>query len=179
MAGLDYNIALSVFFPFYIAISVPSNIIMKKVRPNVWLSSIVVVWSVIMVCSGLVHDFAGLLVVRSFLGIAEGGLYPGVVYYITMWYPRHECGFRMALFFAMATAAGAFGGLFARGISEMSGVAGKDGWAWIFIIEGLMTFCVGCTSYFAICDYPAKYTSEFLYLVVLHELTILQCQVSF
>ncbi|ESZ90904.1 hypothetical protein SBOR_8711 [Sclerotinia borealis F-4128] len=162
MAGLDYNIALSVFFPFYIAVGIPSNIIMKKLRPSVWLTTIVVVWSVIMVCMGLVHDFAGLLVVRCFLGIAEGGLYPGVVYYITMWYPRHECGFRMALFFAMATAAGAFGGLFARGISDMSGVAGKNGWSWIFIIEGLLTFCVGCISYWAIGDYPtnAKFLSE-------------------
>ncbi|KAF7857992.1 hypothetical protein EAF04_009348 [Stromatinia cepivora] len=162
MAGLDYNIALSVFFPFYIAVGVPSNMIIKKIRPNVWLTSIVLFWSVVMVCQGLVHDFAGLLVARCFLGIAEGGLYPGVVYYITMWYPRHECGFRMALFFAMATAAGAFGGLFARGISEMSGVGGKDGWSWIFIIEGLLTFCIGSISYWAIGDYPdnAKFLSD-------------------
>ncbi|QSZ33161.1 hypothetical protein DSL72_002747 [Monilinia vaccinii-corymbosi] len=162
MAGLDYNIALSVFFPFYIAVGVPSNIIMKKLRPSVWLATIVLVWSVVMVCTGLVHDFAGFLVARCLLGIAEGGLYPGVVYYITMWYPRHECGFRMALFFAMATVAGAFGGLFARGISEMSGVGGKNGWSWIFIIEGLLSVFVACISYWAIGDYPkyAKFLSE-------------------
>ncbi|RAL61266.1 hypothetical protein DID88_010345 [Monilinia fructigena] len=162
MVGLDYNIALSVFFPFYIVVGVPCNIIMKKLRPSVWLATIVLTWSVVMVCTGLVHNFAGFLVVRCLLGVAEGGLYPGVVYYITMWYPRHECGFRMALFFAMATAAGAFGGLFARGISEMSGVAGKNGWSWIFLIEGILSFCVGCISYWAIGDYPkyAKFLSE-------------------
>ncbi|KAI9651352.1 hypothetical protein NHQ30_001393 [Ciborinia camelliae] len=162
LVGLDYNIALSVFFPTYIAAGVPSNLILKKIRPSVWLTAIVLVWSVVMVCMGLVHDFKGLLVTRCFLGIAEGGLYPGVVYYITMWYPRHECGFRIALFFAMATAAGAFGGLFARGISNMSGVAGKNGWSWIFIIEGLLTFCVGVASYWAIVDCPAnaKFISE-------------------
>lgn len=60
-----------------------------------------------------------------------------------MWYRRHECGLRMAIFFSAATAAGAFGGLLARGIGEMDGIGGKGGWAWIFIIEGLVTFIVG------------------------------------
>src|SRR5436305_549667 len=104
---------------------------------------------------GLVHNFAGLLACRAFLGIAEGGLFPGVSYYITMWYPRHECGFRMALFFSAATAAGAFGGLLARGISEMDGVGGKAAWSWIFILEGLLTLFIGAFSYGAVHDYPA------------------------
>lgn len=60
-----------------------------------------------------------------------------------MWYRRHECGLRMAIFFSAATAAGAFGGLLARGIVEMHGVGGKSGWAWIFIIEGVITLAVG------------------------------------
>lgn len=60
-----------------------------------------------------------------------------------MWYPRHECGLRMAIFFSAATAAGAFGGLLARGIMEMRGVAGLSGWQWIFILEGILTFFVG------------------------------------
>lgn len=60
-----------------------------------------------------------------------------------MWYKRHECGFRMAIFFSAATAAGAFGGLLARGILEMRGVAGLSGWRWIFILEGILTFVIG------------------------------------
>tara|TARA_R110002033_G_scaffold167706_1_gene207172 strand:- start:627 stop:815 length:189 start_codon:yes stop_codon:yes gene_type:complete len=61
----------------------------------------------------------------------------------------------MALFFSAATAAGAFGGLLARGISEMDNVGGKAGWAWIFILEGLLTLVVGCFTYWAVKDYPA------------------------
>jgi sugar phosphate permease len=72
-----------------------------------------------------------------------------------MWYRRHECGFRMALFFSAATAAGAFGGLLARGISEMGGVGGKAAWSWIFILEGLLTLTVGSFSYWVINDYPS------------------------
>jgi sugar phosphate permease len=62
---------------------------------------------------------------------------------ITMWYRRHECGFRLAIFFSAATLAGAFGGLLARGILEMRGVAGLAGWRWLFIIEGIMTVVIG------------------------------------
>jgi uncharacterized membrane protein len=60
-----------------------------------------------------------------------------------MWYCRHECGLRMALFFSAATAAGAFGGLVARAIMEMDGIAGLASWQWIFLIEGLATLVVG------------------------------------
>lgn len=60
-----------------------------------------------------------------------------------MWYKRHECGLRMAIFFSAATAAGAFGGLLAYGLMQMDGLAGTDGWAWIFIIEGILTTIVG------------------------------------
>jgi hypothetical protein len=60
-----------------------------------------------------------------------------------MWYPRHECGFRMAIFFSAATAAGAFGGLLARAIQEMDHFGGLRAWQWIFILEGIVTFVVG------------------------------------
>jgi len=86
-------------------------------------------WGLVMTFMGFVHNFQGLVACRIFLGIAEGGLFPGVSYYITMWYRRHECGFRMALFFSAATIAGCFGGLLARGISEMDGIGGKAGWS--------------------------------------------------
>ena len=92
---------------------------------------------------GIVKSYPGLLVARAALGIAEGGLFPGVTYYITMWYCRHECGLRMAIFFSAATCAGAFGGLLARGIVELDGRANLHGWQWIFILEGLLTLVVG------------------------------------
>jgi MFS family permease len=154
MKGLDYNVALAIFFPFYIAAEIPSNMMMKYLRPSIWLTTITLSWSLIMICMGLVSSFSGLLACRVFLGIAEGGLFPGVTFFITMWYRRYECGFRLALFFSAATAAGAFGGLFARAISDMSGLGGKAAWSWIFILEGLLTFCFGTVAYWVIQDYP-------------------------
>ena len=73
----------------------------------------------------------------------EGGLFPGVAFVITTWYKRTETGFRIALFFSAATIAGAFGGLLARAIMFMDGVSGLPSWRWIFILEGILTVCVG------------------------------------
>lgn len=158
--GLDYNIALAIFFPFYVAAEIPSNMMMKRLRPSVWLTIIMIAWATVVICMGFVSNFAGLAVARAFLGLAEGGLFPGVTYYITLWYARHECGLRMALFFSAATAAGAFGGLLARGIGAMSGVGGRPGWSWIFILEGILTMIVAFFAYWAINDYPK--TAKFL-----------------
>ena len=89
----------------------------------------------------------------------------GVNYYITLWYCRRECAFRAAIFFSAATVAGAFGGLLARGINEMgkigeNGLGGRPGWAWIFILEGLLTVVVAIIAFWVLADSPA--TASFL-----------------
>jgi MFS family permease len=133
---------------------------MKLLRPSIWLTFIMFFWSAAMIAQGFVSNYSGLMATRVFLGVFEGGLFPGVNYYISQWYQRHECGFRMALFFSAATLAGAFGGILARGIAEMSGVGGKSAWSWIFILEGLLSILVSIIAYWCIYDYPS--TASFL-----------------
>lgn len=133
---------------------------MKRIRPSIWLTFIMVCWSACMIAQGFVKNYAGLMVTRALLGLFEGGLFPGVNYFITQWYCRHECGFRMAMFFSAATLAGAFGGILARGIAEMSGVGGLAAWSWIFILEGLLSILVSFSAYWMVNDYPS--TAKFL-----------------
>ncbi|RAO66004.1 uncharacterized protein BHQ10_002016 [Talaromyces amestolkiae] len=92
----------------------------------------------------------------------EAGLYPGIAYYITLWYPRDRAQYRQALFFSAASVAGAFSGLLAYGIAKMNGVGGYAGWRWIFILEGLLTVVVSLIAPFAIHDFPetAKFLTE-------------------
>lgn len=78
----------------------------------------------------------------------------GVNYYLSCWYKRHEFGFRAALFLSAAALAGSFGGLLAAALSQMDGVAGKSGWAWIFIIEGLATVLVGIFCWWMVFNWP-------------------------
>jgi MFS family permease len=109
---------------------------------------------------GIVQSYEGLLVARIFLGVTEAGLFPGVAYYITMWYARHEAQFRQALFFSAASVAGAFSGLLAYGIAHMDGVGNLAGWRWIFILEGILTVIVAIAAYFTLYDFPE--TASFL-----------------
>ncbi|KAF2707100.1 MFS general substrate transporter [Pleomassaria siparia CBS 279.74] len=160
MSRLNYNVALAIFFPFYVLAEIPSNLMMKRFRPSLWIPSIMVAWGVMSCLMGVVHNYAGLLAIRAALGLCEGGLFPGITFYITMWYRRHECGLRMAIFFSAATAAGAFGGLFAYGIMELDGKRGVSAWSWIFIIEGAITIAIALAAYHLMHDYPA--TARFL-----------------
>lgn len=136
------------------AAEIPSNLMMKRVRPSAWIAFIMVAWSACMIGQGFVKNYSGLMATRAFLGLSEGGLFPGVNYYITQYYRRDECGIRMATFFSAATLAGAFGGILARGIAEMSGVGGLKAWSWIFVLEGLASILVSFSAYWLIHDYP-------------------------
>ena len=83
----------------------------------------------------LVRSFAGLIIARVFLGMMESGYFPGVAFYLTNFYKRDELAFRIAIFFSMATLAGAFGGILAYGIGFIKDVGiFKNSWHWIFII---------------------------------------------
>ena len=83
---------------------------------------------------GIIHNLPGFLVSRFFLGVTESGLFPGTVYYFSMWYKRRERQFRISLFFSGAALAGAFGGILAYGIGHMRGIVWENGWRWIFIL---------------------------------------------
>lgn len=107
---------------------------------------------------GLVHNGAGLMAVRFFLGLAEAGLFPGIGYFLSCWYRRDEFGVRMAIFFSGAALAGSFGGLLAAAIALMDGVGGKAGWCWIFILEGLATVLIGIACFWMVQDFPDKAT---------------------
>lgn len=158
----QYLICLSIFFIPYSLLDVPSNIFLKRLRPSIWLSSIMLLWGVMMTIQGLVHNFGGLFAMRWMLGTFEAGLFPGVNYYLSCWYKRTEFGLRAALFFSAATVSGAFGGLLAAGISNMNGIGGKPAWAWIFILEGLLSVIVGALSFFILQDFPdtARFLNE-------------------
>jgi MFS family permease len=79
-AKLQYNAALSIFFPFYVAAEIPSNMAMKRFRPSLWIPGIMIAWAICTTLMGVVHNYVGLLICRAALGIAEGGLFPGITY---------------------------------------------------------------------------------------------------
>ncbi|KAJ3514424.1 hypothetical protein NLJ89_g2392 [Agrocybe chaxingu] len=162
LSGTEYNIALTMFFIPYCLFECPANLVLKRFRPSKWLPGITVTWGIVMTLMGIVKNYPQLVGARVCLGVAEAGLFPGVVYYLSLWYPRHLLQFRIGLFFGSASLAGAFSGLLAYGISFMSGTQGLLGWSWIFILEGIATVAVGILAFFVLVDFPA--TAQFLTL---------------
>ena len=162
MSDGQYAAALSLFFVSYAGFEPLTNILLKRLKPSIFIPAIMVLWGIVMTTMGLVHNGAGLMAARFFLGVAEAGLFPGVNYYISCWYKRSEFGIRAAVFSSAAALAGSFGGLLAAAIAKMDGIGGKRGWAWIFILEGLATVLIGIASYWLVHDFPddAKFLSE-------------------
>jgi MFS family permease len=162
MSDGQYAAALSLFFLSYAAFEPLTNILLKRLKPSIFIPSIMVLWGIVMTTMGLVHNGAGLMAARFFLGVAEAGLFPGINYYLSCWYKRSEFGIRAAILFSAAALAGSFGGLLAAAIAKMGGIGGKPGWAWIFILEGLATILIGIASYWLVHDFPddAKFLSD-------------------
>ncbi|KAF9569886.1 MFS general substrate transporter [Agrocybe pediades] len=158
----QYLNALTLFFFPYALLEPASNVILRRLRPSIYLSTMMLLWGIVMTMHGVIKDYGGLLTVRILLGATEAGLYPGIVFYITSWYKRSEMGTRVAIFFSSATVAGAFSGLLAAAISNMDGVGGKAGWEWIFILEGLATVIIAVASYWIIQDFPSSPGVRFL-----------------
>ncbi|KAL2271392.1 hypothetical protein VTJ83DRAFT_763 [Remersonia thermophila] len=127
-------------------------------RPSIFIPIIIILWGASMIGMGFVTNWPGLMAARWFLGLTEAGLFPGVNYYFSCWYKRSELGVRAAIFFSAAAVSGSFGGLLAAVIDNMDGIAGLRGWAWIFILEGLLTVVAGVAYFWMVHDFPDKAT---------------------
>lgn len=154
MKGYDYNIAASVFYITYCAFEIPSNLALKRLGASRWLPAQMIAWGIVTTLMCLVKTYPGIVVSRVFLGVTEAGLFPGINFYISLWYPRGSIAKRIAIFYASTTSSGAFSGILAYGIVKMKGIAGLKGWQWIFCLEGLVTIFVGAISFFFMHDLP-------------------------
>ncbi|KAG9311746.1 major facilitator superfamily domain-containing protein [Chiua virens] len=160
MSNYQYSVALTVTYVPYIAAEFPATLLLKHVGPNIMLPAMVTLWGVVAASQGVVTNYSGLLACRFFLGLLEGGLFPGIVLYLSFFYPRKRLQLRVAAFYAASSLSGAFSGLLAAAIGLMNGKGGKPGWAWIFIVEGILTFLFGAISFFLLPRSPE--TARFL-----------------
>jgi MFS family permease len=155
MSGDQFNFALCIFFVPYIILEVPANMIMKKFkRPSWWIAILATAWGLVMTLTGIVKSYEGLVAARFFLGLAEAGFFPGAILIVSQWYAPNEVGVRIALFYTSSALAGAFSGLLAFAIAKMHGMAGLEGWRWIFLIEGLVSVAVGVACPWILIDSP-------------------------
>ncbi|KAJ4372959.1 hypothetical protein N0V83_003250 [Neocucurbitaria cava] len=157
---LQYNTAVTLFFVPYTLLEVPSNIVLKMMRPSHWIAILMFCWGLVMTLMGLVNNYPGLLAGRFFLGVTESGFFPAATFLLTLWYRRFELQRRMAVFYVAASLAGAFSGLLAYAIEKLDGRSGLAGWQWIFMLEGLIPVALSLIIWKILPDSPE--TAKFL-----------------
>lgn len=155
MTNHQFSTALTVTYVPYILMEIPMNLLMKRIGANITLPTMVILWGIVCACQGAVKTYGGLIACRFFLGAMEGGIFPGIVLYLSSFYKRHVLQTRFSLMFSVTSLAGAFSGLLAAAIQNMDGIRGLTGWAWIFILEGVFTTAFGLISMFFMPATPA------------------------
>lgn len=134
MGGTDFNLATSIFFIGYLLMQLPSNMIITRVRPSLYLAAVTILWGAVSACNGATRKFTDLVVVRFFLGFVEAPFFPGVIFLMSSWYTRAELTRRVAWFYSGSALANMFGGLLAAAIlGNMHDAHGIAGWRWLFV----------------------------------------------
>lgn len=154
MTNYQYTISLMVFLVAYGLFEVPSNVLLKKLRPSRWIAILMFGWGACSMGLAGAHNYGTVVGVRFALGVFEAGLFPGLVYYLTFWYKSDERSIRVAFILASATLAGAFGGAIAYGVGHMNQAQGLSAWRWLFIIEGAPSCLSAFFVLFFLPDYP-------------------------
>ncbi|KAH8819284.1 MFS transporter [Xylogone sp. PMI_703] len=156
MKGTDYNLATSILFVGYLLMQLPSNLLLTRVRPSIYLGTVMMCWGVVSAAQAATTTFGGLLACRFMLGVVEAPFFPGAIMLMSSWYTRTELSSRIALFYAGNALANMFGGLLSAGVlGNLDGAHGIAGWKWLFIIEGTLTIVVAFVAALVLPNFPA------------------------
>jgi D-galactonate transporter len=139
-----YGLGAGIFFIGYFLFEVPSNIILHKVGARVWIGRIMITWAILSAATAFVTTPTMFYVVRFFLGVAEAGFFPGIVLYLTYWFPAQRRSRMNALFMIGIPFAGVIGGPLSGWIlNAMDGMQGLAGWKWLFLVEAVPSLILG------------------------------------
>jgi ACS family tartrate transporter-like MFS transporter len=149
-----------IFFFGYFLFEVPSNIILEKVGARIWICRIMLTWGIVSSAMALVQGIASFYALRFLLGVAEAGFLPGMILYLTYWFPSAQRARYIALFMAAVPLASVVGAPVSGWILAIDGGLGLQGWQWLFILEGLPACVLGLVVLAFLPDGPA--TAKFL-----------------
>lgn len=147
-----------IFFWGYFLCEVPSNIVLHKVGARLWIARVMVTWGLISGGMAFIDGATSFYVMRFLLGAAEAGFFPGIILYLSYWFPaRHRAGVT-AFFMAAAPISTALGSPLSAALLEMNGVGGMHGWQWMFILEAIPALILGVVVFFYMTDKPEQAT---------------------
>lgn len=143
---IAYGFASSLFFIAYLVFEIPSTLAVHKYGARIWMARIMLTWGIVTVLQGFCQSLTQFNILRCLLGIAEAGLYPGILFYMTLWFPQKHRTRVLGLFTLGSALANAVGSLIGGPLLDLDGTLGMAGWQWVFVVTGaapiILTFIV-------------------------------------
>lgn len=159
LTASQFGFGAGIFFLGYVLFELPSNIVLSKVGARLWIARILITWGILSALTAFVWSPTSFYIVRVLLGAAEAGFFPGIIFFMTLWFPAQYRG-RMFATFNIAVPFSTIIGAPLSGyvIEAMNGLAGYSGWQWMFMLEALPAIIMGFVVFFWLPDTPAKAT---------------------
>ncbi len=152
-----FGMITAVFFFGYIAFEIPSNLLLLRIGAPATLARIMVLWGAVIVSMMFARNETWLYIQRFLLGAFEAGFFPGVLLYLSFWFPNHRRGRATSLFLVGIPLSGLLGGAISGAVMEgMDGLLGIRGWRWLFLVDGLPAILLGLAAFFVLTDRPAN-----------------------
>jgi MFS family permease len=156
LSDAAFAFGAGIFFIGYAVFEVPSNLLMYRFGARVWMSRIMVTWGIVSACTALVHDATSFYVLRTLLGIAEAGFFPGIILFLSNWFPAKIRSQTMGMFYFGFPLALLLGSPLSGLLLDSGNPFGLLPWQWLFVVEGLAASVVGVVAYFYLTDRPSK-----------------------
>ncbi len=153
-----FGFGAGIFFLGYFLCEVPSNLVLDKVGARIWIARVMITWGLISGAMALVQGATSFYVLRFLLGAAEAGFFPGIILYLSYWFPARQRAAVTAIFMAAAPLSTVLGSPVSGALLDMRGILGLSGWQWMFIIEGVPAVLLGIVVLFYMTDRPEKAT---------------------
>lgn len=148
----------------YVIGEIPSNMILTRVRPSIWIPVLEVTWTILTMCLSKCNSASQLYALRFLVGLAESAFYPGMQYIIGSWYRKDELAKRSCIFHTSGALATMFSGYLMTAVINLNGRGGLKGWQWLFIMDGVISLPVALAGFYFIPDVPeickARYFSK-------------------
>jgi len=170
-----YGLGAGIFFLGYVLAEVPSNIILHKVGARTWIARILVTWGVVSACMMFVNSETSFYVLRFFLGVAEAGFFPGVIYFLMQWFPASRRARVLSIFYIATPLSGVIGGPLSGWILQgMANVPPFAGWQWMFLLEAIPAVILGAVVFFYLPDSiaSASWLTKEQKAIAIHQLSV-------
>ena len=154
LSNAVFGYGAGIFFLGQFCFDLPSNLLLGKVGPRIWIARIMITWGIIATLMTLVKGAHSFLILRFLLGVSEAGFFPGMILYLSFWFPSRERARAVAKFMTATSIAGVVGGFISHFLLLLDGKFGLHGWQWLFFMEGLPTFLMGFSVLWVLKDHP-------------------------